>query len=69
MVWPDEECPEVGTEMLIDGLLGTAPRRETAALAERSGDECGTFEADGGRWTTLRMAGVVDWLPWKVGLP
>src|ERR1700677_508337 len=55
--------------MLMDAWSGTVPRRDTAALVERRGDECGALELDGGRWTALRMAGVADWLPGKVGFP
>jgi hypothetical protein len=46
--------------MLIDGLSGTAPRRETAELVERRFDEGGALETDEGRWTAFRMAGEVD---------
>ena len=49
-MWPDEGCAGGDTGMLIDGLSGTVPRRETTELVEeacrrRLGRGCGPLDS------------------------
>jgi hypothetical protein len=75
-VWPDGECAGEDTGLLIDGVSGTAPRRETTELVERRVDKgTGGLDEDADRWTAFRIANEVDCplgnvdFPWLETLP